>query len=393
MSQSDKPENSLAGLAALYGIRGLQLPQQTALGSGANGLAKALGLQMDPPTSLGGGANGLARALGIQVDPPAVGIAAALERSIRSRGEWNERFSHWERSESDSETQRIERARNMVQLALDQNLWLRGEGVRLVQQGSFTNRTNTRMESDIDLRVQHPDLKVTYAHGVDAGVASQVNGYIDTGRTYGAIRDRMRAEITSSLVGVFGRGAVDSDGSKAIRVNGLAGSRSEVDVVPCFTLHHVTSASYLGGTNRYLGAAIFGRDSTWTYNYPDQHIENGRAKRLRTGRQFKRVVRTVKRLQSDMVARGGFDRRVPSFLIECLVYAVEDEYFTVPDDDRYGRVQRVLNRISQRVGSALGAVWLYEINGIKPLFNAGQAWTQADAQNFLNAALRHLGNA
>jgi hypothetical protein len=35
---------------------------------------------------------------------------------------------------------------------------------------------------------------------------------------------------------------------------------------------------------------------------------------------------------------------------------------------------------------------LTEINGIKPLFGAGQAWKRPDAQVFANALMAHLGN-
>jgi len=81
-------------------------------------------------------------------------------------------------------------------------------------------------------------------------------------------------------------------------------------------------------------------------NYPDQHSANGRSKRLNTGLQFKRVVRIVKRLRVDMTERGILRDKVPSFLVECLVYLVEDPYFTVASDDRYERVTRVLNRLA-----------------------------------------------
>lgn len=101
---------------------------------------------------------------------PLTGYAASdlfgpLSEPYRRRSEWNDRFAHWERSESNAETQRIERARNTVQQALGKNRWLNSEGAtRIVPQGSFTNRTNTRLDADIDLRVQHPSIKIEYAH-------------------------------------------------------------------------------------------------------------------------------------------------------------------------------------------------------------------------------------
>src|SRR5690242_18746102 len=98
---------------------------------------------------------------------PSMGpLASLLMQGYRQRQEWNERFEHWERRESGSETERIERARDMVRDALSESAWLSAQGTRIVPQGSFTNRTNTRNEADIDLRVQHPMIKVDYAPGV-----------------------------------------------------------------------------------------------------------------------------------------------------------------------------------------------------------------------------------
>jgi hypothetical protein len=69
----------------------------------------------------------------------------------------------------------------------------------------------------------------------------------------------MRAEIRSELITAFGAFAVDDRGNKAIRVKGLEGSRSEVDVVPCFTLHQITGLTLHGQTTG-LGTAILAKD-------------------------------------------------------------------------------------------------------------------------------------
>ncbi len=317
-----------------------------------------------------------------------------IMESVRRRHAWNDRFTHWERSESDSETQRIERARDMVKQALSRNAWLTAEGVRLVEQGSFTNRTNIRLDSDIDLRVQHPAIKIEYEANVDARQAYLSGGYCGEGRTFVEIAADVRLEVVRELVATFGARAVDASGNKAIRVAGLAGSRAEVDVVPCFTLHHVSAGTIITGPSTIFGVAILARDGAWTLNYPDHHLSNGRNKRLRTALRFKRVVRIVKRLQADMLEHGAITNRIPSFLIECLIYLVEDRHFCFEEDDRYDRVQRVLNRVAELLSleHLLYGNIHTEINGIKPLFGSGQAWTVAQAQSFINSAIIYLGN-
>jgi hypothetical protein len=193
-------------------------------------------------------------------NPPGL-FGGILSERYRRRAQWEERFKHWERSESDAETQRIERARNMVQRALTQNDWLQAGGVRLEPQGSFTNRTNTRLEADIDLRAQHPHMKVEYDQNVHAQSADQHYGYSYTGGTLQALVSAMRSEIESDLVRKFGRAKVNV-GKKAIRVNGLEGSRAEVDVVPALTFQ---SIKWLPNTQTYsqtTGVAILSTDGT-----------------------------------------------------------------------------------------------------------------------------------
>ncbi|CAN7344110.1 hypothetical protein LJR231_001953 [Phyllobacterium sp. LjRoot231] len=321
------------------------------------------------------------------------GLLGLLSDQYRIRSEWNERFSHWERSESTSETQRIERARNMVHNVLTKNTWLSSQRVSLVPQGSFTNRTNTRLEADIDLRVQHPAIKIEYLNGIDPQAAWRDGGYVALEPTFGELSTQMRTEIIADLIRIFGADKVNADGNKAIRVSGLDGSRAEVDVVPAFRLHRITGNSLIGGVTGIEGVAILSRDGQWTENYPDQHLANGRAKRLATGHQFKRTVRIVKRLRADMADRGVFNAKVPSFLIECLVYLVEDHAFMVAADDRYDRVKRVLNRIVQILENPLLAYSATEINGVKLLFGGNQAWTLETARSFSKFALAHLGNA
>ncbi len=316
-----------------------------------------------------------------------------LAQEYRRRSEWNARFEHWERPESGSEADRMTRARDMVRDALQISSALTLEGVRLVEQGSYTNRTNTRNDADIDLRVEHPGLRVdTDATVGDYWSASSALGYeVPTGaRRLPDIDRDMRYTIERLLVASFGRHSVDVTGNKAIRVRGVDGSRGDVDVVPGFTLHQISYSSLLTGYTTTVGFAIHGRDGTWTNSFPDQHIANGRDKRSRTGHQFKRVVRISKRLRADMAAARVYTGKAPSFLVECLIYLADDWCFTVATDDRYDRVRRVLANALEKVCTVQS---LNEVNEIKPLFGAGQAWARKDAIAFLEAALAHLGNA
>ena len=82
--------------------------------------------------------------------------------------------------------------------------------------------------------------------------------------------------------------------------------------------------------------------------------------------------------------------RVPSFLIECLTYAVEDDYFLVETDDRYERANRILHRMWGLLDNPLWTSTATEINGIKLLFHVTQPWAVDDAKGFIALALAQL---
>jgi hypothetical protein len=82
--------------------------------------------------------------------------------------------------------------------------------------------------------------------------------------------------------------------------------------------------------------------------------------------------------------------RVPSFLIECLTYSVEDAHFLVETDDRYDRANRVLGRVWELLDNPNWVSTVTEINGIRFLFYVTQPWTVDDAKSFVALALAQL---
>ncbi|MEE8477072.1 MAG: hypothetical protein V3S19_01810, partial [Gemmatimonadales bacterium] len=149
-------------------------------------------------------------------------------------------------------------------------------------------------------------------------------------------------------------------------------------------------SSLLYSLDQVEGVIIYAADGTQILNFPQQHHDNGKAKREQTRHRFKRVVRAVKRIRDELVTLGLLHvGQAPSFLIESLVYAVEDGTFLY-DEDRYGRVRRVLGRMSELLSNPFWTATAREINGIKLLFHASQPWAVADAQVFVGAALRRL---
>lgn len=312
---------------------------------------------------------------------------------IRSRSSWNDRFDHWQRPESLTEQGTIERAWNKVDVAVRKNSWLMSEGVTLLPQGSYHNRTNVRREADIDLRLVHPSIQVQYAPSVFYPTTYHQQKYSSLPLTYAQISDRMRLEIIDALRNEFGDYNLDTSGNKAIAVKGQTGSTAKIDVVPAFVLDYVTQHSILSEPVIAKGVAILGRDGQFTYNFPEQHTANGRAKRERTAHRFKKMVRIFKRIRDELKSSGIKAANVPSFLIECLVYNVADEHFLFTSDDNYGRVKRIAQEIYTQAHSPFSQTMAKEISGLKMLYGTHQAWTLEQTKAFTSAVLSHLGDA
>lgn len=310
----------------------------------------------------------------------------------RTRTGWNARFEHWEKPASVTEGQSIDRAETLVRLAIAKNAWHNTERVTVHGQGSYYNNTNVRTEADIDLRVVHPTLLIEYGPGVIKEYADQAAGIAWLPGTIEQTLGKLRSEVASDLMFAFGKDCVDATGDKAIRLSGMTGG-AEVDVVPVCRFQHI---SWLHALSRYdvlEGVAILSRSGGWTYNFPVQHTSNGVQKRARTQRRFKKVVRVFKRLGQDLINHGKLKAKVPSFLVESLVYEVEDCHFLVEADDFYDRVRRVAHRLRQLLIDPQAEAKMHEINGIKCLFHATQPWTRADALAFVEAVIAHLGDA
>jgi hypothetical protein len=271
------------------------------------------------------------------------------------------------------------------------NTWLRSEGVEISAQGSYFNNTNVRLESDMDLRAVHPLIKIDYLNDVIVKYAEQVHRIPQSGRYFTDVVVEMRQQIARSLVEKFGAANVDASGNKAIRLKKLPGSRSDVDIVPMFKYYWVSWNNVAGQFWQNVGVTVLGKDGTWIHNFPDYHNANGIAKRARTTHRFKRYVRVFKRLRDELVREGKLaPGRVPSFLIECLTYAVEDGYFLVEADDRYDRAYRILERMWDLLDNAAWVSTATEINGVKFLFHATQPWAVDGAKGFVALAPAQL---
>ena len=130
-------------------------------------------------------------------------------------------------------------------------------------------------------------------------------------------------------------------------------------------------------------------------NWHADHYREGVGRNDTTRKRFKRVVRILKNTKIDMLECGTDAARasaskIPSFLIECLVFNAPDTCFNKQED---GYVDDVRAAIAHLWGATKEeGAWrdLLEVSRRKRLFLDGQPWTKEEANAFLLSAWQHL---
>lgn len=234
----------------------------------------------------------------------------------RNTEEWEACFRTWAGGPGDTELARCENAERMIRKAIAASPSLENLNIEVFAQGSFKNITNIAQESDVDVAVCL--LEACYYKIPDGTQASDFK-LGPTEHTY----DKYRQDVIDALTEYFGENTV-TPGNKAILIHSNS-YRVDADVVPSFEYRE-----YYDVTKPTLfrsGIKFFSGDGKSITNYPKQHIENGIAKNSLTQKRFKRIARVLKSLQVEMIDERVLSKKLPSYLIESLVYNVPDDQF------------------------------------------------------------------
>lgn len=295
--------------------------------------------------------------------------------------DWEATFASWGAAPSNTEQTKCENAERACRKAIDASAKLSSKSIDVFTQGSYANRTNVRQDSDVDICVLYtgaffPD------YSMSAGLSGPVLGYSDATYPYVEFKN----DVEAALVSYLGRGSVIR-GEKAFDVHANT-YRIDADVVPCFEhrrfMGTLLSNSYDSGTELHPdnGGEIV--------NWPRQNYANGVEKNEATGRRFKAVTRILKRLRNEMVDEGyKAAEPIPSYLIECLIWNVPNEglgHDTLKADVRYA----IAHLWNETRADESCKEW-GEVNELKYLFRARQAWSRAQANTFLQAAWNYIG--
>lgn len=321
--------------------------------------------------------------------------AAGELRQVKAGNEmsrdWHELFKSWAKPPSETEEEKGSRAARMVNDALRSSDHLNGINFKTYSTGSYRNNTNVKLSSDIDIAVVYQDL--FYYETPNDFFYANFGISTDESFTIG----EFRRHLYNALKEKFGEADVVQH-NKTFSIKENSG-RLPADVTPFFIHRKYTGHRNFNGTWHSLEGVetrAINDPELRVINWHDQHYDNGVKKNGDTNRRYKRVVRILKKLKIDMIDNGVQEaissaNVIPSFLLECLAYNVDNSKFNLEDGSYYNDVREVIKSIWNTTSPDQNVDSLYEVNRIKLLFGDNQKWSQAQAHKFMLDAWKHIG--
>jgi hypothetical protein len=228
----------------------------------------------------------------------------------------DEQINRWASAPSETENEKCENAISQVTEALRAHF---GNDVTFIRQGSHTNRTNIKIDSDVDIAVVHNDF---YFPGTEqlspADKALYEKSRVPASYKFSEFKD----DVHAILRGKFGSSSVERR-NKCVRVAGNS-NRVNADVVPAY--EHKRYRSY--GITEATGIAFMTDKNERVNSFPKQHYANGVGKNDETAKAYKAVVRILKNVRGELADKGVMKvEDMPSFFIESLAWNVPLGYF------------------------------------------------------------------
>lgn len=284
----------------------------------------------------------------------------------------------WAKAPSETEETKCQNAVSRITDTIRKKF---GNDVSILLQGSYKNRTNVRLDSDVDIVVSHqghffPGL--SNLSPADKEVYHSI--YKNSDYTFSQFKN----DIHIILQDEFDAGEVERK-NKCIKIKGNS-YRVNADVVPCYPHRRYRSVSDV----EVEGFGFVGDDGVTVYSFPEQHYDNGVGKNKETEQMYKSLVRILKNVRNDLVDKGIITLDdMPSFCLECLVWNVPSEHF-------------IRNRYHDATRIVLATIWnemrefeksnnYAEVSDLKWLFRGSSKITPKQAENFMQHAWDYIG--
>lgn len=225
-----------------------------------------------------------------------------------------------------------------VKYALGKSVELGYLDIEIFLQGSYANSTNTRGDSDVDVVVM---LKSSFYPDVQKLTTIEKSNYQSKYSDSSETVETFRVKVERALVAHYGYSRVRSK-DKCLYIPKEDGY-VDADVIPALQVRKFTSFPAVGDPSFIEGIRINPLSGGKIVNYPKEHKQNGYSKNKRTNDLYKPTVRQVKRLRRFAVDQGRVSEdATSSYVLECLVYNVPEEFFVSDDGIRVQRVMKWL---------------------------------------------------
>jgi hypothetical protein len=291
-------------------------------------------------------------------------------------------FVAWSKGPGQTEMDRCTNADSMVRKAIASYSALSKLSTSIFAQGSYRARTNVRQDSDVDICVRYND---SFFPEVPEGKTWADFGIQNSPLTF----SDFKGLVASALQNYFGVLGV-TRGNKAFDVHANT-YRIDADVIPAFVHRRYTGKLNNDLSHNFLEGIAFCTDKREIIiNWPQQTYDNGVLRNDITGREYKRVIRILKRLrymmQDDKIPES---MGISSFLIECLVWNAPLDVF---NHDSYTEILwHLIASIWNDTKDEINCNNWLEVNNLKYLFHPGQPWTRKQVNDFLLSAWSYIG--
>jgi len=289
-----------------------------------------------------------------------------------------EQMNRWAKAPSETEEVKCQNAVNRITTAIRKEF---GDSVSIMLQGSYKNRTNVKLDSDVDIVVLHTDYFFPDLGNLsDSDKSTYHSIYKGSDYTFAQFKN----DIQRLLQDEFDYGEIERK-NKCIRVKENS-YRVNADVVPCFAHRRYRSLDGIEAE----GVAFISDDSSRVYSFPEHHYENGVNKNKETEQMYKAIVRILKNVRNDLAEKNIITLdNMPSFYLECLVWNVLSEHF---DSNRYHDATRnVIATIWNDMREIEKSNNYAEVSDLKWLFRGNSKITPKQAEDFMQYAWNYIG--